>query len=289
MKKLVASCIIASHASPLLRTFFLVASLLASCVGVARDRASLGRSHLGTAFDSGLRTRPWKFKGLGVAPFPVSSKSAELQAWFEETERSFRWCLKMEPENAMVYFGLARRGLNWFSSGTGNDPHLVRFRDFLNEAVKRKDQVKLRERLYIEAWDAAWGKTGDDARKEIISRLQNICVQFPDDLEAKCHLSYFNIGQGSQLANDVLIQQILAVNPMHPGAHHARIHNWDDIDGAQAVATVCGKVPSGLERCRFRPCIDARCDGFEPQCNAQCGESEARTGVQSCRAVRARP
>ena len=28
--------------------------------------------------------------------------------WDYEAERAFRWCLKLEPENAMVYWGLAR-------------------------------------------------------------------------------------------------------------------------------------------------------------------------------------
>ena len=251
----------------MLRSLIAATVLLGACAANSQEKAELGHSHLGSAFDSGLRTRPWKFEGLGSAPFPISTKNAEVQPWydqgnellhsfwFEEAERSFRWCLKLEPGNAMVYFGLARCGLNWFSIGSGEDPTLTRFRDFLKEAVKRKDTVTERERLYIEAWDAGWAKTGDDARKEIVSRLQKLCVLYPNDIEAKCQLAFYNIGQGSQLANELLIEQVLAVNPMHPGAHHARIHNWDDVDGAQAVASceLYGKAAPGVGHALHMP------------------------------------
>lgn len=251
----------------MLRSLIAATVLLGACAANSQEKAELGHSHLGSAFDSGLRTRPWKFEGLGTAPFPISTKNAEVQPWydqgnellhsfwFEEAERSFRWCLKLEPGNAMVYFGLARCGLNWFSIGSGEDPTLTRFRDFLKEAVKRKDTVTERERLYIEAWDAGWAKTGDDARKEIVSRLQKLCVLYPNDIEAKCQLAFYNIGQGSQLANELLIEQVLAVNPMHPGAHHARIHNWDDVDGAQAVASceLYGKAAPGVGHALHMP------------------------------------
>lgn len=251
----------------MLRSLISAAVLLGACAANCQEKAELGHSHLGSAFDSGLRTRPWKFEGLGSAPFPISTKNAEVQPWydqgnellhsfwFEEAERSFRWCLKLERGNAMVYFGLARCGLNWFSIGSGEDPTLTRFRDFLKEAVKRKDTVTERERLYIEAWDAGWAKTGDEARKEIVSRLQKLCVLYPNDIEAKCQLAFYNIGQGSQLANELLIEQVLAVNPMHPGAHHARIHNWDDVDGAQAVASceLYGKAAPGVGHALHMP------------------------------------
>ena len=88
-----------------------------------------------------------------------------------------------------------------------------------------------------------------------MSRLQKLCVLYPNDIEAKCQLAFYNIGQGSQLANELLIEQVLAVNPMHPGAHHARIHNWDDVDGAQAVASceLYGKAAPGVGHALHMP------------------------------------
>lgn len=251
----------------MLRPLPVLLFLAASCTVHAQADPEIGHSRHGTAFDSGMRTKPWKFEGVGHAPFPISTKSAELQSWydqgnallhsfwFEEAERSFRWCLKMEPENAMVYFGLARSGLNWFTIESGEDPSLKRFHEFLKEAVKRKGTVTERERLYIEAWDAGWSKKGKDATKEIVKRLQTLCVLFPDDIEAKSQLAFFNIGQGSQLANEFLIRQVLAVNPAHPGAHHARIHNWDGVDSNQAVASceLYGKAAPGIGHALHMP------------------------------------
>src|SRR5437868_6870792 len=125
-----------------------------------------GHSSHGSAFDSGMRTKPWKMEGIGNTPFPITCKNAEVQEWFnqgnallhsfwfEEAERSFRWCLKLDPECAMAFWGLARCGYTWFGRnaknvdfGQGN-----RYREFLNQAIKRKGSVTDRERMYIEAW-----------------------------------------------------------------------------------------------------------------------------------------
>lgn len=249
------------------RFFFLLCALIAATLSQAQEAPGFGHSHLGTAFDSGLRTKPWKFKGLGEAPFPISTKNADLQSWydqgnallhsfwFEEAERSFRWCLKAEPQNPMIYFALARCGLNWFSIGYSSQPELSRFHEFLKKAEERKDKATERERLYIEAWTAAYSKSGDEARKEMISRLQALTLRFPDDLEAKVQLAFYNIGQVSAFDNELLIQQILTVSPMHPGAHHARIHNWDDVDGVQAIASceLYGKAAPGVGHALHMP------------------------------------
>ena len=157
----------------MIRSLVILAALMGACIAFGQGAEDFGHSHLGSAFDSGLRSRPWKIPGLGKAPFPITSSNPEVQTWydqgnellhsfwFEEAERSFRWCLKLDKRNPMIYFGLARCGLNWFTVGSGESPDLARFRDFLKEAVKRKDSATLRERLYIEAWDAAWASSDD--------------------------------------------------------------------------------------------------------------------------------
>ena len=179
--------------------------------------------------------------------------NALLQSfWFEEAERSFRWCLKLEPNNAMAYWGLAQCGMNWFSIGSFGEK---RFIAFLKEAVLRKDFVTERERLYIEAWDAAYKLIGPEARNTMIRRLQTLCLKYPEDNEAKVQLAFYNIDQGSALANEALIQQVLRSSPNHPGAHHARIHNWDGMNGAAAVASCekYGKVAPNIGHSRHMP------------------------------------
>lgn len=207
--------------------------------------ADEGHSKHGTAFDSGMRTKPWRMEGIGNSPFPITTKNPEVQQWydqgnallhsfwFEEAERSFRWCHKLEPDNAMVYFGLAQCGLNWFTIGS-QDPSLKRYIDFLAEATKRKMTVSERERMYIDAWNKGWN-TKKDPLKGIRSALEAIVRKYPDDIEAKTQLAFYSIDGEKADKSDALIKEVLAKNSMHPGAHHARIHAWDGLDSAKAV------------------------------------------------------
>ncbi len=229
------------------RHVLLIALACCSVSSFADDEP--GHSSHGSAFDSGMRTRPWEMKGIGDAPFPITTKNPEVQKWFnqgnallhsfwfEEAERSFRWCLKLDPDCAMAYWSLARCGFNWFATFGPNldDKSFDRYKTFLKEAVRREDTVTDRERMYIEAWAQSTAPGVKEGRKLLAKLLQEIAVKYPDDIEAKAHLALFNIGEGSALANQMLIDQVLAKNPMHPGAHHASIHNWDGVSSAQAI------------------------------------------------------
>ncbi len=222
----------------------ILATVLA-CVGaVCRADEGPGHSRHGTAFDSGLRQKPWKMEGIGHTHFPITTKVPEVQEWydqgntllhsfwFEEAERSFRWCLKLDPDNAMAYWGLARCGLTWFSRGPLDVPEAKRYLDFLNDAVRLKGTVSDRERAYIEAWaDSFTGDAfslGGKERFEILCRrLQALALKYPEDIEAKALTALFSIDPSRSLGTELLIQQVLAKEPDHPGAHHYRIHNWD--------------------------------------------------------------
>ncbi|WP_309711516.1 hypothetical protein, partial [Armatimonas sp.] len=230
-----------------MRLFLVFLLLLASSLCRADDAP--GHSKHGSAFDSGMRTKPWVIKGIGDTPFPITTKNSEAQKWFnqgnallhsfwfEEAERSFRWCHKLDPDNAMVYWSLARCGFNWFTIGAPNydDKNFDRSKVFLSEAVRRKSKVTERERMYIEAWEKAYAPQEKNRAKTMVAALQQIVIRFPDDMEAKSLLALYNIGQGSAFANELLIQQVLAKSPMHPGAHHASIHNWDGVSSDQAI------------------------------------------------------
>ena len=248
--------------------YLLLAIALLTTVAVRADE-SPGHSKHGAAFDSGMRLKPWEMPGIGTAPFPISTKNPEVQKWFdqgnvllhsfwfEEAERSFRWCLKLDPECTMAYWGLARCGFTWFDRGQPSldDPRYARFRDFLNEAIKRKDKVTERERMYIEAWEYGFAPKVEKRQLVLINRLEKIAVKYPDDIEAKAFLALFNIGEGSALATQSLIDQVLAKNPMHPGAHHASIHNWDGAINEQALKScdLYGKAAPGIGHALHMP------------------------------------
>ncbi|QYK51999.1 MAG: redoxin domain-containing protein [Fimbriimonadaceae bacterium] len=243
-----------------MRSFVLLMVLALTGIGFADDTP--GHSKHGSAYDSGMRTKPWEIAGVGDAPFPISTTDPEVQKWFnqgnallhsfwfEEAERSFRWCLKLDPECAMAYLGLARCGFTWFSLGSPDieAKDYDRYREFLKQAVKRKYSGTEREQMYIEAYEIAVAKPSHDQVKTLCAELEKVAIKFPDDIEAKAMLALFNIGNGSALANDFLIKQVLAVNPMHPGAHHASIHNWDGISNLQAIDSceLYGKAAPGI-------------------------------------------
>ena len=227
---------------------------------------SPGHSRHGSAFDTGLRQKPWRMEGIGVAHFPITTKVPEVQEWFdqgnallqsfwyEEAERTFRWCLKLDPECAMAYWGLARTGLSW-SSGLVDYPEVKRYKDFLKEAVRRKDAVSARERLYIEAWDAAMQADGSERVKTLNRKLQELVIKFPDDVEAETLLALFSIESGNAMGTEMIVRDILKKDPDHPGAHHTRIHNWDGVLAEQAIPScqAYGKVAPGIGHSNHMP------------------------------------
>ena len=228
-----------------------------------------GHSSHGSAFDSGMRTRPWDIEGTGKAPFLITCTDREVQKWFnqgnallhsfwfEEAERSFRWCLKLDPENAMAYWSLARCGFNWFTVGTisADDKNFDRYRAFLKEAVKRKGNVTERERMYIEAWEKAIAERAENQSDVLIANLKQIVAKFPEDIEAKALLALYSIGHEDPAVNQTTIDQVLAVNPMHPGAHHASIHNWDGLKAEPAIKSceMYGKAAPGIGHALHMP------------------------------------
>ncbi|HWD38687.1 MAG TPA: redoxin domain-containing protein [Fimbriimonas sp.] len=228
-----------------------VAAIFLSRHAAARLDDEAGHSSHGSAFDSGMRSRPWLMKGIGVAPFPITTKNPEAQVWFnqgnallhsfwfEEAERSFRWCLKLDPDCAMAYWGLARCGFTWFERGDGRlgDPRFDRYKAFLKEAVQRKSKVSEREKAYIEVWEKGFADDVPNRSHRLMELLKELSANYPDDIEAKALLALFSIGQLKAEETQKLVDQVLETNPMHPGAHHASIHNWDDVDPGKAIAS----------------------------------------------------
>jgi len=226
-----------------------------------------GHSEHGSAFDSGLRQRPWKMEGIGHTHFAVTTKLPEVQEWFdqgntllhsfwfEEAERSFRWCLKLDPDCAMAYWGLAETGLNWFTDPDLDKPEAKRGLDFLKEAVKRKGKVSPRERAFIEAWDDAFTGESKERGKVLARRLQKIVLAYPDDVEAKALYALYSMDSPNAYATELVIRQVLEKEPDHPGAHHYRIHNWDDVGTSEGLASCrrYGQVAPGIGHANHMP------------------------------------
>ena len=220
-----------------------------------------GHSSHGEAFDEGPRRAAYLMGTTGNVSFPITSKEPQAQAffnqglgqlhgfWYFEAERSFRQVCALDHSCAMAYWGMALANVN----------NEKRAKSFLAEAVKLKGTASERERMYIEALDA-WYKaeTGDEKKKKTraqnyVSALENILYKFPDDVEAKALLgltlwqSRSDLGLSTYFAIDALLNDVLAVNPLHP-CHHYRVHLWDTDKASLAVnsAAKCGQSAPGI-------------------------------------------
>ncbi len=217
-------------------------------ITLAEDGPAPGHSHAGEAFNTGPRQAATKLDGTGDVHFPITTTWGKGQAmfnqgigqlhgfWYYEAERTFRQIAAEDPDCAMAYWGMAMA--NWENSG--------RARDFIAEAVERKDEATPHERLWIDAQAAFLGDEPKDIkerRKNLIKALENIIHEHPDDIEAKAFLvvrlwqfDRSGIPIGSHQAVDALLDQVFAVNPMHP-AHHYRIHHWDSEKPERALGS----------------------------------------------------
>ena len=220
-----------------------------------RDDRLPGHSARGHAFDDGPREKPWKMLGIGAAHFPITTSVPEVQQWFDqgitllhsfwyyEAERAFRWCIELDPECAMAYWGMA----------LAVEGDHERFEELLAQALRRKDAVSERERLYIEAWVGAeaprlegrfaprTSSTDRPQRNALQEKLEKLVVRFPDDVEAKAFTLLAGMGEGGRIAGDALVKDILAVAPDHPGAHHYRIHLWDSSEENGVALESCNR------------------------------------------------
>ncbi|HEX9792824.1 MAG TPA: peroxiredoxin family protein [Planctomycetota bacterium] len=89
------------------------------------------------------------------------------------------------------------------------------------------------------------GPKGDVKKRaeRLVLDFEELIYEFPDDIEAKAlfvNQLWMNQRVGisfpSRMANQALLDQVFAANPMHP-AHHYRIHLWDANDSVERVIT----------------------------------------------------
>ena len=247
-----------------------------------------GHSSHGEAFNDGPRQKAYLMGGTGDVSFPATVSKPIVQKfinqglgqlhgfWYLESERSFRQAAAIDPGCAIAYWGMAMSNVN----------NEKRSKGFIAQAVKRKDKVSERERLYIEALDAyiqAGSKKNKERGKKYTKALERISYKFPEDIEAKAMLGlqlWGNRRRGipinSHLAVSALLEQVLAKNPKHP-CHHYRIHLWDYEKPEKALdsAARCGQASPGIAHMWHMPGhIYSRLKRYEDACFQQ--EASAR-------------
>ncbi|MFT7631026.1 MAG: peroxiredoxin/tetratricopeptide (TPR) repeat protein [Mariniblastus sp.] len=218
-----------------------------------------GHSVHGEAFNGGPRQKAYLIGGTGNVQFSVTTKSTEAQAfinqgvgqlhgfWYLEAERSFRQAAALDPDCAMAYWGAAMAAHNERKRSQG----------FIKKAVdliksdEHKETFTDREKMYITSLEKYFSDKEKDKTKRALNflkDLESIVIKYPDDLEAKAfvaHRVWHNAREGtpvsSYVALNALIEDILAVEPLHP-VHHYSIHLWDHRSPELAIkgAARCG-------------------------------------------------
>jgi peroxiredoxin len=224
-----------------------------------------GHSLHGEAFNDGPRQRANLMPGQGKVQFAVTTARSEAQAFIDqgvaqlhsfsyfESERSFRQAATLDPTCAMAYWGLAMSNVH--------NPR--RARGFLKEARSRNAKISQREKLYIDALEAFYKEPGNDKdrRKNLLLGLEIIVQEFPEDLDARSWLAMVTWqnsdqdGVGSRQAVDTLLETVLEQEPMHPGAHHYRIHLWDGFKPirAERAAELYARAAPGIAHAWHMP------------------------------------
>ncbi|QDT94944.1 redoxin domain-containing protein [Gimesia aquarii] len=210
-----------------------------------------GHSYHGEVFNEGPRRKAYIMGGTGDVHFDVTVKNPEAQKfldqglgqlhgfWYLEAERSFRHAASLDPDCAMAFWGAAMCNLK----------NSKRAKGFIEEANKRIDKASPREKLYIKALEAyikADKKKSKQRNEAYTKAMENLILEYPDDLEAKAflavHLYNTRSSSTSYIAAEALLQDIFDVNPMHP-THHYRIHLWDYRKPEKALTSAarCGQ------------------------------------------------
>ncbi len=193
-----------------------------------------------------------KLSGLGDAHFKVTTSSAESQFFFDqglrlwvafnhsESMRSFKEAARLDPNNAMAYWGWALtlgRNLNLPMMKNVTEQAY----DAMQRAVALKDQVTKSERDYIEALATRY--TGDLSlpREQFdiayMNAMEALMNKYPDDPNAAVLYvgsamnnqpwDYWNedgTAKGNTAKIIAILNGVIAKHPDHAAAHHYLIH-----------------------------------------------------------------
>ncbi len=224
--------------------------------GETEGEVVAGHSYHGEAFNEGPRQAAYLMDGTGDVHFPISTPDKDVQQffnqglgqlfgfWYFEAERTFRQAASIDPDCAMLYWGMAQ----------ANTRNNKRAKEFIAQAVERLETASEIEKLHINAYAAYINETDSKKNKEkrenYIKALTTIVEKYPDEYQSKALLalnrwefrSTIKLSDDDYKEIEALLQTIFEKYPAHP-AHHFRIHLWDTKDAKQALtsAAICGQ------------------------------------------------
>ncbi len=216
-----------------------------------------------------------RLQNLGNHKFPVSTDSARAQLFINqglnltygfnhaEAARSFREALRLDPECAMAYWGIALvMGPN-INMPMPPENELKAY-EMIQKAIALKKNASEREQAYIDALAKRY--SGEDKANRIALNLAYVKAmgelrdRYPDDLDAATLYAeaVMNLRPWDYWTRDLkpytetveavnVLESVLAINPNHPGAIHLYIHSVELArpELAEAGAERLGKLSPG--------------------------------------------
>ncbi len=213
-------------------------------------------------------------EGLGDHSMPITCKDARVQQFFDqglrltygfnhkEAARAFQEALRLDPDCAMAYWGLALvngPNLNMPLDEAGNKAAY----EAIQKAIALKGKASAKEQAYIDAvakrFEPEYREERADLNQAYSDAMANVYAQYPDDQDAASLYvdSLMNLGPWDywyldgkpydRTAKGVeVLDRVLAANPKHPGALHYHIHLVEAQHPAQAeksADTLLGLMP----------------------------------------------
>ena len=212
-----------------------------------------------------------RLEGLGNHSMSVSTENSESQYFFDqglrltygfnhsEALRSFKEAVRLDPDNAMAYWGWALvlgPNLNLPMQAAVAEQAFFA----VNEAMLRRDQVSPRERAYIEALATRYAPVAPNDRSSLDLAYADAMAQlhrkYPDDLDAATlyaaalmNLSpwdYWHKDGSPKPNTEKLLAALRFVterDPRHAGALHYHIHAVEAVHPKEGEASADSLLP----------------------------------------------
>lgn len=203
---------------------------------------------------------------LGTVHFPTSGAPAAQphflhgiaalhSFWYEEALEAFARALEIDPAFTMARWGEAMCYYRSFRPGTDHKAGKA-----VLEKIQESPTLTKRERAYLGALRALYGKGGSFDSKAFAAAMEEVHRDHPDDDEAAAFYSLALLGNrsgGAGAANlekaGQLAQEVYGRNPNHPGAAHYIIHSYDSpaqanraLDAAFHYSKIAPDAPHAL-------------------------------------------
>jgi tetratricopeptide (TPR) repeat protein len=210
--------------------------ILALLPAVSFAAATCHKGHIARGYKMTEMAAPPRITGIGDSHLEITTKSAKAQAYFDqgfnllhcfwdfEAYRAFKEAVRLDPNAAMAYWGIAEAVTNYPAMEDIKKAALEKAQALIEKASDH-------EQYYIRAQQLQQDE--DSGAKDYRGEMEALIDRYPDDIDAKLilaiHLDYGYAKKDGRPEDEaiyarMLVQDVLSGHPNSAAAHHYRIH-----------------------------------------------------------------